>query len=91
MSFFKNTSLHSTKIYYFDYNHVGYINYFDFFCHFLASSNHLVLNYIINFQIDYLVCYIHVVVSTLAELVFLLATHGLEQFPLKDIFQTLLC
>jgi hypothetical protein len=62
----KNTSFHFVEIYYFDYNHVGYTSYSDFFDHCLANFDHLVLNYIVNCQIDYSVCCIPVVIYALA-------------------------
>ncbi len=82
----KNTSFHFIEIYYFDYNHANYIKYFDSSNHCVPNSNHLVLNYIIDFQIDYLLCYTLVIVFVLTQLVLLLVPHTLEQFPSKDIF-----
>ncbi len=51
----------------------------------------MVLNYIVNFQIDYLLCYTPIIVFALAQLVFLLVPHALELFPSKDIFHALFC
>jgi hypothetical protein len=35
---------------------------------YLANYDHLVLNYIVDFQIDYVVYYTHIIVSPLAQL-----------------------
>jgi hypothetical protein len=45
----KNTLLHSVKIYYFGYNRASYTCYSDSSYHYLTSSDHLVLIYIVNF------------------------------------------
>jgi hypothetical protein len=67
------------------------MGYSDFSNHYFTSFDHLILNYIVDFQINYLVYYTLIIIYALAQLVLLFVTHALEQFPSKEIFHTLLC
>jgi hypothetical protein len=87
----KNILFHFAEIYYFGYNCVGYTNCFDSSNHCFTNFDHLVFIYIVDFEIDYLVYYIPIIVSFVVQLALLLLPHTLEQFPSKDIFQPLLC